>query len=119
MLLEHVRCYLTRPRPQNWTPEQRAWCVQIYFESRSYAKIMAEFGHKFGTDLSPLDFYLWGYLKDRVYQEKPKDLRQLKQKIRKEIGEIQIKVLKDVMQNFTIRLNKCINAQGGHLEHML
>ena len=34
-------------------------------------------------DLSPPDFYLWGYLKDRVYQEKPRTLSQLKTKIRK------------------------------------
>ena len=35
-------------------------------------------------DLSPPDFFLWGYLKDRVYQEKPRTLADLKKKIQDE-----------------------------------
>ena len=70
-------------------------------------------------DLSPPDFYLWGYLKDRVYQEKPRTLSQLKTKIRKEVKAIKPEVLKDVMNNFCVRLKKCKDLKGGHLEHVL
>ena len=37
-------------------------------------------------DLSPPNFFLWGYLKDRVYQEKPRNLTDLKNKISEEIN---------------------------------
>ncbi|KAG8309961.1 hypothetical protein J6590_073086 [Homalodisca vitripennis] len=29
-------------------------------------------------DLSPMDFFLWGYLKDKVYRTKPRDLAHLR-----------------------------------------
>ena len=31
-------------------------------------------------DLTPLDFFLWGYIKSRVYQTPPADLEELRQK---------------------------------------
>ena len=48
-------------------------------------------------DLSPPDFFLWGYLKDRVYQDKPRNLADLKNKIRKECKAIKPEVFKAVM----------------------
>ena len=70
-------------------------------------------------DLSPPDFFLWGYLKDRVYQEKPRNLTDLKKKNSEEIKAIKPQVCKDVMNNFCVRLKKCKNLKGGHLEHLL
>ncbi|XP_025264144.1 uncharacterized protein LOC112637804 [Camponotus floridanus] len=32
-------------------------------------------------DLSPLDYFLWGYLKDRMYKNKPQNLQELRQRI--------------------------------------
>ena len=54
-----------------------------------------------------------------MYKEKPRDLNMRKKKIREEIKAIKTSVLEDVMQNFALRLNKCIDANGGHLEHIL
>ncbi|KAI6657043.1 hypothetical protein LOD99_11216 [Oopsacas minuta] len=70
-------------------------------------------------DLSPTDFYLWGYLKNKEYEEKPRGLNQLKEKIKDEISAIEGPVLKAVMQNFTLRIKKCIEVNGGHREHIL
>lgn len=39
-------------------------------------------------DLTPLDFFLWGYLKSKVYVNRPNTLQELKQKIREEINGI-------------------------------
>ena len=38
--------------------------------------------------LSPLDFFLWGYLKDRVYAGKPRTISELKSNIREKIRAI-------------------------------
>ena len=51
-------------------------------------------------DLSPPDFFLWGYLKDRVYQEKPRSLIALKKKVRDDIKAIKPEMLKRFMTNF-------------------
>ena len=70
-------------------------------------------------DLSPPDFFLWGYLKDRVYSEKPRTITDLKEAIREEMRAIPRSVCKAVMDNFVLRLKKCNELNGGHLEHML
>uniref|UniRef100_H2Z2Y6 DUF4817 domain-containing protein n=1 Tax=Ciona savignyi TaxID=51511 RepID=H2Z2Y6_CIOSA len=69
-------------------------------------------------DLSPPDFF-WGYLKDRVYAEKPRTITELKEAIREEMRAITKSVCKNVMDNFVLRLKKCTELNGGHLEHML
>ena len=70
-------------------------------------------------DLSPPDFFLWGYLKDRVYARKPRTITELKEAIREEMRAITNLVCKNVMDNFVLRLKKCTELDGGHLEHML
>ena len=36
-------------------------------------------------DLNPLDFFLWGYLKKKVYKPLPSTLEELKDKIKREV----------------------------------
>ena len=70
-------------------------------------------------DLSPPDFFLWGYLKDRIYVNNPKTLPQLKKNITDVIKGIQKPVLKSVMQNFALRLKNVVDRKGAHIEHVL
>ena len=42
----------------------------------------------------PPDFFLWGYLKERVYQEKPRTLITLKNTIEEEIKAIKPEIFK-------------------------
>ena len=39
-------------------------------------------------DLTPLDYYLWGAVKDKCYADKPETIDALKDNIREAIGEI-------------------------------
>ena len=41
-------------------------------------------------DLRPLDYYVWGAVKDKCYADKPETLDALKDNIREAIGEIQL-----------------------------
>ena len=47
-------------------------------------------------DLTPPDFFLWGYLKSKVYVNKPRTVAELKDNIREEIAAIPAEMLKDV-----------------------
>ena len=40
-------------------------------------------------DLTPLDFFLWGFVKSRVYSDQPQTVAVLKANIRRVIGEIE------------------------------
>ena len=67
-------------------------------------------------DLNPCDFYLWGYLKARVYNPLPKTLDELKHNIDEEIKNITKDELKRVFFNFEKRCDLVIAAKGGHID---
>lgn len=50
-------------------------------------------------DLTPCDFFLWGYLKSRVYHNKPTTISQLKQNIHEEIAAIPGSMCQRVFQS--------------------
>ena len=70
-------------------------------------------------DLTPLDFFLWGYVKQKVYQQNIKDLNDLRQSITVTINSIKPDVLKRVFSEISKRLNLVISSNGGHIEQLL
>jgi len=68
-------------------------------------------------DLNPCDFFLWGYLKGKVYNPLPKTIDDLKANIEREIKKINADVLKSTFLNFRKRLKLVIEADGGHIEN--
>ena len=71
-------------------------------------------------DLSPLDFFLWGYLKDRVYREKPETTEELKRVIMAEVGCVPSEMVNKAVSHLqTVRLPAVIRRKGGHIEHLL
>ena len=70
-------------------------------------------------DLNPTDFYPWGFLKDIVYQENPQTIEELKTAITAKIRAIPKEECVKVIDNFTRRVQVCLQQNGGHLEHIL
>lgn len=66
-------------------------------------------------DLTPLDFFLWGYVKSQVYKNNPHSINKLKDEIIRVIREIEPQLCQRVIENFNKRLDICGNARGGHL----
>ena len=74
----------------------------------------------YSPDLTPPDFFLWGYLKDRIYRNpKPRTLEQLKENIHREIRNIPMETFPRVMQNIVTRMQTVIGRQGAYVEHVL
>lgn len=65
-------------------------------------------------DLTPLDFYFWGYMKDAVYKTPIVDLQDLRHRI-----NVTPAVLETVRQRIVMRAQSCVVAEGGHIEHNL
>ncbi|GFX81670.1 uncharacterized protein TNCV_4645081 [Trichonephila clavipes] len=55
-------------------------------------------------DLTPLNFFLWGYVKSLVYADKPQTLDYLQYNIRRVIADIRPQMLEKVIENSTSRL---------------
>ncbi len=68
------------------------------------------------SDLSPLDFYAWGVIKDVVYSKKPTSIDQLQNEIVNAFQQISIGLCKKVCWSVESRFHKCIQADGLHFE---
>lgn len=70
-------------------------------------------------DLTPLDFFLWGYAKDCVYADNPQTIEHLKTNIRQVMAEIQPEMRAKVIENYLERIKTCHLARGGHLNDVV
>ena len=61
-------------------------------------------------DLTPPDYFLWGYLKGRVYRNKPRTTDALKANIAEEILAVTADVLARNLQNMARRVQSCLDA---------
>ena len=66
-----------------------------------------------------LDYFLWEHLKSVVYQNHPRTLDDLKDVITTKCQRISTETLNRVKDNFTKRIDACINAEGEQFEHLL
>ena len=70
------------------------------------------------TGLEPPDFYMWGYLKDRVYGNNPQTIPDLKAAIKAAIRAIPMEECGRVIESLARRIQMCLQRQGVHLEHI-
>ena len=70
-------------------------------------------------DLTPCDFFLWGYIKDLVYiPSLPTDVGELKDRILAAVQSITVATLDKVWREFNKRLDMVRITRGGHFEHL-
>lgn len=67
-------------------------------------------------DITPLDFYFWGTVKNKVYKTRPRNREQLCAEIRRACREISIPELRRVAKHNRKRIEKCIQIEGGLVE---
>jgi len=105
------------------------WFTATFHTSKSsMTEIQSFFGDRFilkglwpqcSPSLTPPDYFLWGYLKGRVYQTKPRSIDALKANITEEIQAVTADLLARTFQNMVRRIQSCLDANGGHFHHML
>ncbi|GFV72728.1 uncharacterized protein TNCV_1951971 [Trichonephila clavipes] len=70
-------------------------------------------------DLTPLDYFLWGYVKSLVYADKPQTLDPLEDSIRRVIADIRPQMLEKVIENWTSRLDYIRASRGSHMPEII
>ena len=68
-------------------------------------------------DLTPLDFFLWGYLKDKVYATKPATVTELREAIEHECVQIPRELFHDVCDSIAWRCQQCLDQNGRQFEN--
>ena len=69
-------------------------------------------------DLTPLDFFLRGTVKNNVYRTPIENVTELKRRIVDEVHSITKETSSDVFSNVLKRINLCISVDGDHFEHL-
>lgn len=97
--------------------------VRDYLDTRFPNSWMGTFGPvrwpPRSPSLSPLDYYLWGHMKDVVYSTPTNNIDHLRLKILTAFESIQQGTLQKAVDRMTKRINLCIQNQGGHFEQLL
>ncbi|GFV85709.1 putative DD41D transposase [Trichonephila clavipes] len=70
-------------------------------------------------DLTPLDYFLWGYVKSLVYADKPQTLDHLEDNIRRVIADIRPQMLEKVIENWTSRLDYIRASRGSPMPDII
>ncbi|GFV85551.1 transposable element Tc3 transposase [Trichonephila clavipes] len=86
-------CLISRFGPVNWPPRS--------------------------CDLTPLDYFLWGYVKSLVYADKPQTLDHLEDNIRRVIADIRLQMLENVIENWTSRLDYIRASRGSPMPEII
>ncbi|GFX84889.1 putative LOC100569746 [Trichonephila clavipes] len=70
-------------------------------------------------DLTPLDYFLWDYVKSLVYANKPQTLDHLVDNVRRVIADIRPQMLEKVIENWTSRLDYIRASRGSHMPEII
>ena len=70
-------------------------------------------------NLTTLDYYLWGAIKDKCYADKPETSDTLKDNIREAIGEIKLYTIVIVLKNWTDRVGCNMASRDSHLKEII
>lgn len=67
-------------------------------------------------DITPCDFFLWGFVKSKVYDTQPANIPELKKRIQQAFTLITSDMRQRVMEAYVNRLHQIIENGGSHIE---
>ena len=99
-------------------PKLDSMFCALFFEDRIISRRADVVWPPRSCDLSPLDYYLWGAVKDKYYADKPQTIDALKDNISQAVGEIQLHIIDNVLKNWTDSVGYCMAIRGRHLNEI-
>lgn len=106
---------------QDGCPAHNSREVQAFLREIFGEKVIANSGPvrwpARSPDLTPLDFYLWGYVKNEGYEFDPPENRQvLEHRIINILENINRNTIRRVTRTVETKCQKCIEKNGRHFE---
>lgn len=71
------------------------------------------------SDLHPLDFFFWSYMKQLVYNDNISDVNQLSDKIKSAADKISQENVERCYSQWIRRAKLCVRVEGGNFEYLL
>ncbi|GFU46642.1 DUF4817 domain-containing protein [Trichonephila clavipes] len=98
-------------------------CHNRFIERHVWYRLISRFGPvnwpPRSCDLTPLDYFLWGYVKSLVYADKSQTLDHLEDNIRRVIADIRPQMLEKVIENWTSRLDYIRASRGSPMQEII
>lgn len=67
-------------------------------------------------DLTPPDFFLWGFIKDKTYAQDPKTTEDLRVAIKHAFDAVTITMCQNVVKSVQTRMQRCLEADGQQIQ---
>lgn len=67
-------------------------------------------------DLTPCDFFLWGFIKSKVYATPTSTIGELKERIKAAFSEVTVEMRQKTMLEYRERLELVVEKNGSHIE---
>lgn len=93
--------------------------LDIVFPNRWIGRLGPRAWPPRSPDLTPLDFFLWGFLKDKVFRTLPENLQEMKDRIFENCLIPDEEMFIRVRESFVKRIFLCMHEEGKHFEHLL
>ncbi|PNF42181.1 hypothetical protein B7P43_G07315 [Cryptotermes secundus] len=70
-------------------------------------------------DITPPDFFLWGYLKEKVYANPIDSVKHLREVIFQEFNKVPVNMCRKACENVALRLQACADLGGAQVDQHL
>jgi len=114
VVLSHCLCCCIAM--ERYSKEQRILIVKTHYQNGEHYAVTGcvetKATHLDLATWTPCDFSLWGYTKSRVYQNKVRNVLELKQEISRILNELDGAMCDRVMVNFMERIIACRASRG-------
>jgi hypothetical protein len=90
--------------------------IESFYKDRIISK---NFWPPRSPDLTPADFFLCGLLKNKVYNNTPRTIEQLKDATRQETEAVNFDTLGIVSRNLEKGIQVCLDVTGDHFQQVL
>ncbi|GFX65465.1 uncharacterized protein TNCV_4735131 [Trichonephila clavipes] len=115
---------MSRSCGSNKTAQRHSACATIDLLKDTFGdRLISRFGPvnwpPRSCDLTPLDYFLWGYVKSLVYADKPQKLDHLEDNIHRVIADRRPQMLEKVIENWTSRLDYIRVSRGSHMPEII
>ena len=108
---------------EGWSMVSAGLCYHSHFKLNFAMTYQLEVWNQVGTTFARLKpsrfFYLWGYLKDNVYENNHQTISEIKRATTRRIKRISLKECVWVIDSFANRIHVCLQHPGVHLEYIL
>ena len=92
------------------------WFLDATFRNRWIGRDGPTLWPPRSPDITPLDFFLWGYVKDKVFSTPVRDITNLKARITDAFAIITEDMLENTWREIDYRLDVLRATKGAHVE---